>query len=67
MFVQGIRPPTVPVGTARLRVSLAADHSAEQIEKSVKLLGRLYREKKAAQRSADVIHSGDSREPVKVP
>ncbi len=31
IFVQGIRPPTVPVGTARLRVSVTAAHSREQI------------------------------------
>jgi 7-keto-8-aminopelargonate synthetase-like enzyme len=32
LYVQGIRPPTVPVGTARLRVGLTAVHSSQQLE-----------------------------------
>jgi 8-amino-7-oxononanoate synthase len=32
LFVQGIRPPTVPVGTSRLRVGLSAGHLDAHVE-----------------------------------
>ncbi len=32
LFVQGIRPPTVPRGTARLRVALMSSHTEAQID-----------------------------------
>ncbi len=41
--VRAIRPPTVPPGTARLRLSIHADHDAETLGRLADALGRLLR------------------------
>jgi 8-amino-7-oxononanoate synthase len=40
-WVAAIRPPSVPAGTARLRVTLSAGHSEEQVDRLLDALGRV--------------------------
>ncbi|MNQ34869.1 8-amino-7-oxononanoate synthase [compost metagenome] len=39
LLVGAIRPPTVPAGTARLRVTLSAAHTTEQVDRLLAALG----------------------------
>lgn len=44
VFVQGIRPPTVPAGTARLRVTPMSTHKADDLAFAVEAFRRVFAE-----------------------
>ncbi len=44
VFVTGIRPPTVPPGTCRLRVTVMATHTEGQIDRALEATRKIGKE-----------------------
>jgi glycine C-acetyltransferase/8-amino-7-oxononanoate synthase len=40
VFAQAIRPPTVPPGTSRLRLTVMANHRADELQHAARVIGR---------------------------
>ena len=40
VFAQAIRPPTVPAGTSRLRLTVMSSHRAEDLRRAARVIGR---------------------------
>ena len=50
IFAQGIRPPTVPAGTSRLRITLMATHTREHIDLALKVFKEVAQEMRVEDR-----------------
>ena len=55
VFAQGIRPPTVPAGSSRLRFTVMATHQAAELERAAKQTGAAARELGIAATSATAV------------
>jgi 8-amino-7-oxononanoate synthase len=40
VFAQAVRPPTVPAGTSRLRLTVMANHRADELQNAARVIGR---------------------------
>jgi 7-keto-8-aminopelargonate synthetase-like enzyme len=52
VFAQAIRPPTVPPGTCRLRLTEMATHRVDDLRRAAQLIGAAIRETRPPLRTA---------------
>jgi 8-amino-7-oxononanoate synthase len=43
-WIPAIRPPTVPIGSARLRITFSANHTSDDLRKLIATLKRIEQE-----------------------
>ena len=58
VFAQAVRPPTVPAGSSRLRLTAMANHSADELRLAARVIG-------SAARQLGIAEPGSGAEPIR--